>query len=560
MKQKDNLRLNSSFAEYAKKTVQNILSEFNTSEQSGLSSAQVTHLHSQYGANALTGHEATLWQILWNQIKSPFIYLLVIIAILNFILGDMLDGLMILTIVIINTAFSFYQEFRTHHALQLLKKYIVDKVRVIRDGKEVEIPTQELVPGDIISLYPGDIIPADVRFMSTQNLTIDEAILTGESAPVQKTIDPLSQSDLTVFNATNIGFSGTNIVSGKGVGIVFAIGNTTYFGSLATQAKEIPKLSSFTLGITRFSRFILYLVLITVTSVFIMHFLLGSTLGIVNLLIFSMALGISIIPEALPIVITFSLARGALRLAKHKVVTKRLSSIEDLGSMDVLCIDKTGTITQNLLTLSGIQGADERKTLFYAVLASGLQPAELEKDKGFNGPLWQKLTDQEKKSYSEHKIIAEHPFEPQTRYSSVVVQHDSTNELIIRGNTQEVLRLCTNLTQENIQSITAWGSQEGQKGHRVLAIAKKEVPANTSISKEVETNAEFIGLVSYEDPLKPTATASLERARKLGITVKVISGDTVEVNTAVAQTIKLISKPDEIISGEEFAKKVILKK
>lgn len=543
--------------DFARMNVQEIYNKLKTSETQGLTSAEASKRKAQYGTNQITGQEVTAWQIIFDQIKSPFIYLLVIIAGLNFILGEFLDGMMILIIVIINTAFSFYQEYRTHHALMLLKKYITDKIRTIRDGKEVEIPSDELMPGDIIKIYPGDRIPADVRFINTENLTIDESILTGESAPVQKTVEPITQEKINVFKAANIGFNGTTVLNGKGIGVVFAIGNTSYFGSIAATTKESLKLTSFALGLARFSRFILYLVLITVSCVFIIHLLIGRQhLDLVNLIIFSMALGISIIPEALPIIITFALSRGALRLAKHKVVVKRLSAIEDFGSMEILCIDKTGTLTENKLILSGLKGTDEHTIILYSLLSSGLPPTALAKDKGFNGPLWEKLSDKERAPLDNYSVVAEHPFDPLLRYSSALVKNKDQYELVVRGNTQEVINLCNNLNESQKKEFLQWAQEEGNKGHRVLAIAKKTIPqAISQITKNDETNLEFVGLISYEDPLKPTAKAALSKAQKLGVGVKVISGDAKEVNFNIAQSIKLITNQDQIISGEEFAQK-----
>lgn len=551
-----------SFGWYATHTVQEICVFLETSNTNGLSNKQITDRNAQYGANTITNHEVTAWHVLFNQIKSPFIYILIIIAFINFFLNNFTDGIMVLAIVIINTCFSFYQEYRTHLALRLLKKYVPDKIRVIRNGQELELDTNQLVPGDVITLYPGDKIPADVRFISVENLTIDESTLTGESTPVQKNTDPLLSKEVTIFKSVNIGFSGTSVINGKGKGIVFTTGNNTYFGSIAMLAEHNPKLSSFAKDINQFSRFILYLIIITVSCVFMVHVAWNySEFNFINLILFSMALGISIIPEALPIVISFSLTRGALHLAKHKMVTKRLSAIEDLGSMQLLCIDKTGTITQNRLILNEIQGENEPKIIFYALLASGLPPAQFIHDQGFNGPLWQKLTKHEQALINQYNIIAEHPFEPQLWYSSVIVHHQHQYELIVRGNVNEVIRLCINLTQQQIQEIIIWSGEESKQGHRVLAIAKKEVSQNIShITHELENDLEYIGLVSYDDPLKPTAEASLAKARSLGVNVKIISGDTKEVNFAIAQKIKLITREDQIISGEEFAKKSILEK
>ena len=547
--------------QYATQTVDAVCTMLKTSPQKGLTTQQAHERLAQYHANVIKNHEITVWRILFNQIKSPFIYLLIIISGIDFALQNFTDGSMIFALVVFNTLFGFYQEYRTHRALQLLKKYIVDKIRAIRDGKEIEINSQQLVPGDIIKVYPGEIIPADIRFITTENITIDESILTGESAPVQKNTDPVTEKNLTVFTATSIGFTGTSVLSGKGVGVVFATGSSSYFGSIAMLAQKSPKLSSFAQGIAQFSKFILYLTLITITVVFIAHLLLHrDQLNIINLLIFSMALGISIIPEALPIVITFSLARGALHLAKFKVITKRLSSIEDLGSMQLLCIDKTGTITENKLQLSAIQAADEQQLLTYGVLAAGLPVDQLAKDEGFNGPLWQKLDNTSRKTIETFQVRAEHPFESHLRYSSVIVCNTERCELIVRGNVQELLPRCTQLSKDEQAKIEAWTDQEGTQGHRVLIVAKKEVPQTAQITQELETNLEYLGAISYVDPLKPTAAAALARARSLGVKVKIISGDTKEVNFAVAKQIKLISKTDEIISGEEFAQKSDLEK
>ncbi len=545
------------FIQYAAQSIQQTASEFKTDLTNGLTTAQATQAHKEFGPNTITGHEVTAWHIFFNQIKSPFIYLLLIIALINFILGESLDGLMILFLVAINTIFSFFQEYRSHHSLQLLQKYIVDTIRIIRDGKEVEVTTDQLVPGDIIKLYPGDKIPADVRLTSTENLTIDESILTGESAPVQKDAKPIENKNITIFNASNIGFSGTTILNGRGIGIVFATGNSSHFGSIATSAKDAPKLSSFTKGIAQFSRFILYLVVITVACVFIAHLLLNpQKFDAISLLIFSMALGVSIIPEALPIVITASLSRGALHLAKHKLVAKRLSAIEDLGSMEILCTDKTGTITQNSLSLAAIKSSNERQTLIYGLLASGLPVSALAKDQGFNGPIWQKLTLPERASLEHYTVVAEHPFDPLLRYSSVLAKNDDQYILLLRGNVQEVINRCANLDAAHKEEITAWSSKEGSLGRRVLAFAKKELAKPlTTITQNDETDLEYLGLISYEDPLKPTALDALTRAHNLGVEVKIISGDTQEVNYAIAKSINLVTNKDQMISGEELAQK-----
>jgi len=545
---------------YASAPLPEIVEFFTTSTTTGLSTQQATERLTTYGPNKITNHEVTAWQILYKQIKSPFIYVLLFIAVINFSLQNFSDGCMILFLVAINTLFSFYQEYRTHRALLQLKQHIIDKIRARRDGKEIELLVTQLVPGDIIQLYPGDRIPADVRFISAENLTVDESSLTGESLPVPKNIAPLATKDVTIFKAACIGFNGTLIMNGKGVGLVIATGKQSYLGSLATIAYQSPLSTSFNKGMQQFSRFILYLIFITISCVFIMHLILSRQhMSVINLLIFSMALGITIIPEALPIVMTFSLARGALRLAKYKVIVKRLSAIEDLGSMQILCTDKTGTITESRLQFASILAQDERQTLQYALLSSGLPTTQLAKDQGFNGPLWQQLTEQERAQLEQYTVVAEHPFEQNLRYASIIVRHGEQYELIIRGNIKEVAPLCSNLTDQQRNELMAWGTVEGNKGHRVLLIAKKETVPLTKITSQDEKEMRYLGLISYDDPVKSTAEEALTRARNLGVKIKIMSGDTQEVNFAVAQQIHLVpptaTMADASISGEQFAQK-----
>lgn len=557
METKQTNQVVSQFTQFAVKDPEQISADLQTSLQNGLSTAQLAKQWARYGQNMLTAHEVTLWQIFWNQIKSPFIYLLIIIGFINIFLGEYTEGIIIFLLVAINTAFSFYQEYRTHNALALLQKYITDTIRVIRNGQEMAVASNKLVPGDIVKLYPGDVIPADMRFITAENLMVDESALTGESVPVAKNAQTIKTADpITVFNATNIGFKGTSISSGKALGLIFAIGNTTYFGSIATVAQQSPKQSSFTLGLARFSRFILYLVLITVTFVFLVHFFLNPHFNALNLLIFSMALGITIIPEALPIVITFSLTRGALKLAKQKLVIKRLSAIEDLGSMDILCTDKTGTLTENHLTIKNSFASDEKQLWWYAALSSGLSVSSLEKDTGFNGPVWHQLSEQEQASYKNYRIIAEHPFESVLRYGSLVVAQNTDAELILRGNVQEVIALCSDLDASQKAKITQWAQAEGNLGRRVLAFAAKKTSQEiTHIDTSLEKDLQFIGLISYEDPIKITAYDALAKARALGVEVKIISGDSKEVNRAIGNAIKLIDNESQIISGEELKTK-----
>jgi Mg2+-importing ATPase len=320
---------------------------------------------------------------------------------------------MILFFVGINASLGFFQEYRSEQALKALTQYTTSQAKVMRNGEQILVPVDQLVPGDIVKLQPGDIIPADLRLLEVSNLLLDESILTGESEPAVKSVEALSDSKLPIHKITNIAFSATNVVRGEGVGVVIATGSSTYIGGIAKLTTETPQVSSFEKGMARFSGFVLRLVGITLAAVIFANLMIkGASTNIVELIIFSIALATAVIPEALPVVITFSLSRGASRLAKHKVVVKRLSAIEDLGGIQVLCTDKTGTITENKLTVIDVYG-DKHQVLSHANRAISQKNAY--KDP-FDIALENAL---DTKSSSSHRISFEIPFDPERKRNSV---------------------------------------------------------------------------------------------------------------------------------------------
>jgi Mg2+-importing ATPase len=324
----------------------------------GLTDSEVMARKAKFGWNEVGGKEVKWWHILLRQFQSPFLYLLLGAAVLAFFLGENIDGGMIILFVTINTVLGFYQEHRSEKTLHLLKKYLVHRIRVRRGGEERIIESRELVPDDVVILQPGDIIPADLKFLQEEDLMIDESILTGESAPVKKFAENIAKS-----KEECVGLSGTTVVSGRAIGLVYATGKNTRMGKITKLTVETKRTSGFEKRILTFSKFILRLILLTLVLVFVAN--LGIKKGNVNileLLIFSVALAISVIPEALPVVTTFSLSGGALRLAKNKVVVKRLSAIEEMGSVDVLCTDKTGTLTENKMKVAEIFCVHKKST------------------------------------------------------------------------------------------------------------------------------------------------------------------------------------------------------
>ncbi len=542
------------FSTYTTKTTDDVFAEFHTSI-SGLKPSQVSQKQAQYGSNTLSGKQIHWYDVLLRQFKSPFLFLLVAASLLSFLLREVLDGLMILLFVGINTILGFLQEYRSEKTLKLLQQYVAPQTRVYRDGKEETIESSTLVPGDVVILQPGDIIPADIRFFKTEQITIDESILTGESVSVIKTSDPASAEEKEIYKANNIGFSGTTVVGGEGFGVVINTGKNTAIGAIATLTTETKHTSVFEKGIGNLSSFILKLILITLIALLIINILIkGPHADIINLIIFAIALAISVVPEALPVVTTFSLSSGALHLAKNKVVVKRLSAIEDLGSIEVLCTDKTGTITENKLSVSESFPKNSDAVL-YGSLATSLISDKTSSIDSFDKALLQALSSQQEKQRGLCTRVDEIPFDPKRRRNCVLVQEDNSYELIVRGAAESIMPLCKrspSLTDEAIQS---WIQTEGKQGKRVIAVAKKRLTKEETKKLETaEHELELVGFISFSDPLKKTAHQAVVSAKMLGIQVKILTGDSKEVAGAVGFQIGLISNVDDVITGDELDK------
>lgn len=542
------------YSSYTTADIKQIFTQLHTVE-TGLSHEEAHVRHGEYGPNEIQGKEVSWWNILSRQFKSSFIYLLLGAVILSFSLGELVDGIMILAFVLINTGLGFFQEYRSEHALRVLKTYMSEQVRVRRGNEEKIINKSELVPGDVVIIEAGDIIPADIRFFKEQSLTVDESILTGESVSVKKVATALDHPTHELYNALNIGFSGTTVVSGKGEGIVIAIGKETVMGNVARLTTETRKESVFEKNLQSFSTFILRLVVITLAFILVANIFIkgpNNSVKIIELVVFSIALAVSVIPEALPVVTSFSLSRGALRLAKQKVIVKRLSSIEDLGSIQVLCTDKTGTLTENRLTIAETFSPDQEKTILYASIAAPfLEERHKQPNNTFDLALWNHLSAAQKDDLDEYKKISEIPFDPQRRRNSVLVNTPHAQELIIRGASEHILPFCQNLNQEEQKAASHWILQQGQQGRRVIAIASKQIEKGSKYTvAEEENKVHYRGLISFVDPIKKTTFTAVEKAKKLGVKVKILTGDSPDVAGAVAHQIGLVGSLDEVITGE----------
>lgn len=543
-----------SFSDYARLTVEQVVTQLKSSVQNGLSTQQAKELKKTYGPNIILVAQHTWKDILLRQFKSPFVYIFVLIAFPSLFLHEYVNAFFILLCVVINTTVGFYQEYKAHKNVQLLRKFLISLVTTIRDGHQQTIESSQLVPGDIIIVRPGNVLPADVRFTKLENITVDESALTGESKAISKTTDALTEVQaIDIFNAKNIGFKGTTIITGTAHAVVVTTGDATAFGSVVHLTGSTVQESNFAKNIARLGNFVLYLIFATITVTFILNALRGTGQTYTELFLFGMALAIGVIPEALPVVVTFSLSRGALLLAQQKVIVKRLSALEDLGSVEVICTDKTGTLTQNSLEVADVWGDDKQAVLFNALLAHETPAQDLQKEgKGFDNALWKQLTPDEQTHFASYTQIAEVPFDPVRRRNLVVLQKDTDYFLITRGMFEEVILHA----KEQKPPLNAWALQHSLLGNRVIAVGYKKlskeeaVTINESIDEQGIT---LLGGIAFSDPIKDTAKQAVYQARQLGLIIKILSGDSKEVCRAVAKNIGLITDEDQVITGLEFA-------
>ncbi|MDQ1279501.1 MAG: P-type Mg2+ transporter [Thermoproteota archaeon] len=543
---------------YWSKHPEEIFRELNSSKN-GLSSEDVKTRLGQYGFNDIPKRrEKTALSLLVSQLKDPLVIALIVASIVSFFTGGEIEGITILAIVVINVLVGFAQEYKSEKALQQLAVLIKYRVRVLRDNKVSEVDTRNIVPGDIILLETGDRIPADLRLMEVDELEIDESIVTGESYPVLKSSNPIVAEKLGPQRMENMAFPGTLVVNGKGKGIVVSTGIKSTLGQMATYLKLTEPKTNYEKGIRNFSKFLIKGILIGITFIFIMNALTGKTLF--DSALFSLALAVGIIPESLPIIITIGLSRGAILMSKNGVIVKKLSVIEDLGNMDVICSDKTGTITANKITLIDYVDLEGKKDPELLKLVCHCVSI-VEDEKIVTGnPMDVAIFEYCKKQptpTSTCDLVELIPFDYSRRRMSIIARNEGKLLLICKGAPESMFQVCSTMRiSDKITELDKIRVQRlydnlSRKGIRVLGLGVKEIEEKDNYSKADEQDLTFIGLLCFIDPLKPTAKQSITELKGLGVEVKILTGD----SPLVAQTItEEAGMTVEMLTGSEVDK------
>jgi Mg2+-importing ATPase len=447
-------------------------------------------------------------------------------------LGEIANTVIIYSIVFLSVILNYYQESKAEQAAETLKEKVTTTATVIRGGTKKEIKLHDIVPGDVIFLSAGDITPADARVISAKDLFINQSSLTGESFPVEKTAAPVKVRDATISEWNNYLFMGTSIVSGTGTALVVRTGGITEYGKIAKKLVQPVPETEFERGIRSFGFLIMQVTILLVLFVFLINALIHpDTNGILQALLFAVALAVGLTPELLPMIITVNLSRGAIAMSRKGVIVKRLSAIENFGSMNVLCTDKTGTLTENKITLVlhvDTDGKDDEKVLLYSYLNSFYQT-------GLKSPLDEAILNHEKLDLTGYQKIDEVPFDFVRRRVSVVVENDRQRFFIAKGAPEEILKVCsyveidglvTDFSEEVYKRAEQKYLDLSSEGFRVLGVSYRKLREEKAVySVNDESDMVFLGFVAFLDPPKETAKASLKLLSKAGIELKILTGD-----------------------------------
>ena len=523
----------------------------------GLTSDEAGKRLTKYGSNLLTPKKRSdALTLLLSQFKSPLIIILIFAAGLSLYL-DVSQGalptnaIIIVTIILISSLLGFWQERGAANAVQKLLAIVQTKATVLRDGNQKDIPVEMIVPGDVVILNAGDLIPGDSIVLESKDLFVNEASLTGETYPAEKTAGILPPGT-SLSQRTNSLFMGTNVVSGSAQAVVVGTGSKTEFGKVSERLKLRPPETEFEHGVRHFGYLLMEVTMVLVVVTFAINVYFARS--VLESLLFSLALAVGLTPQLLPAIISINLARGAKIMATQKVIVKRLSSIENFGSMNVLCSDKTGTLTEGIIKIQSVvdfNGNQSGKAMLYASLNASYQT-------GFTNPIDEAIR-ANKLDLSGYQKLDEVPYDFIRKRLSILASKENKNIMVTKGALQNVLDACLAVETSEGTTVQINGVQQqiqqrfeelSSKGFRVLGLAYKDVGSEKTITKESEVGMTFLGFLVLFDPAKPKIAEIISDLKRLGISLKIVTGDNRLVAGSISQQIGF-STP-KILAGSDL--------
>lgn len=552
--------------EYAKMNSPNILEELKTTNE-GLSCVEIEEKQEEYGKNVLDlKNNKTLLNRLKEAFINPFNIVLILVAIVTFFTDviiatkkDYLTFMLIISTVIISAMISFFQQASSDKAAQKLKKMISNKIDVIRDGNQEVIDVEEVVAGDIVKLSSGDMIPGDVRFLEAKDLFIDQASLTGESNPVEKFVI-LKDNEAELTDLSNIGFMGTNVVSGSATAVIVGTGNQTYFGSMAKSLYSVNEKNSFENGVDSVSKLLIKFMVVMVPIILVINLLTKGDWW--DSLIFAITIAVGLTPEMLPVIMTSTLAKGAVDMSKKKTIVKRLSSIQTFGEMNILCTDKTGTLTEDEIILEkymDVDGNESKRVLKHAFLNSYFQTGL----KNLIDVAIIARAEKENMNILKETYVREDeiPFDFSRRRMSVVLRdQNSKRQLITKGAVDEIMSICSyidingtaiELTNDLRKKAYEVYEENNHDGLRIVAVAQKNnIHSVETFGISDEQDMVLIGFVGFLDPPKKSAQEAITALKQHGVDTIVLTGDSEGVAINVCKKVGIST--ENCLTGKDI--------
>ena len=565
---KEDVDINQMYSNESKISKDEFIKKYKIKEE-GISTKEAEVKLQKLGLNEIRQAKPKRWyNYFWESLVTPFNCILIgIVLILTYtdiILPETpsyANIMVIVILVIASTLLEFFEEYRSNKAAEKLKKMVETKTTVIRDGKKIDISIKNVVIGDIVVLSAGSMIPADLRVIEAKDLYVGQSSLTGESDSVKKTVELENKEEIdNISDFDNICFMGTNVISGSAKGIVIKTADSTYFGKIAHTIMSGKNKTVFQKGIENISRLLIKFMLFMIPLVFIINV---EKHEFVTAFTFAVAIAICITPLLLPVILSSSLSKGAIRMSKKKTIVKKLDSIQNFGEMNILCTDKTGTLTEDKIVLErylDINGDENIRILKHAFLNSYFQT-------GLKGSIDEAVIKRTTENNlmelaKKYKVIDEIPFDFSRRRLSVIVSDGEKRQLITKGAVEEILNICTmvdykgevsKITKKIKDNIKKISKQLNKDGLRVVAVCQKnDIEDKTNFEVSDEKNMVMLGFIGFLDPPKESAKESIKRLNKAGIRVIVLTGDNADVTRCVCEKVGINSK--NIVLGSQIEK------